>query len=344
MPATMRAAVLRAARDIAVETRPVPVPGPDQVVVKVEAVGVCGSDVHFYRQGRIGDYVVTEPLVLGHELSGVITATGADVPPDRIGQRVAVEPHWACGTCPECRTGRYNLCPSVLFYACPPTDGAFAEYAAIGASFAFPLPDGLSFEEGALLEPLSVAIAALRKSGLKPGDRLLVAGAGPIGIVIAQAARAFGAAWVGVSEPVAFRRDQARRFGADSVWDPADGEPDWAGAPPTVFIDASGDPEAVATGLRALAPSGVAVLVGMGHSSYPFPAEHIQFKELTVTAIFRYRNTWPLAIHLAAAGDVALADLVTARFNLNQTVAALEASTNPQSLKAIVYPGGIPTA
>jgi L-iditol 2-dehydrogenase len=332
----MRAAVLAGARQIELRTRPVPTPGPGQVLVKVEAVGVCGSDVHFYRHGRIGDYVVTEPLVLGHELAGTIAAVGEGVAPERSGVRVAVEPHRVCWTCRQCREGRYNLCPGVAFYACPPTDGAFAEYVLIEDSFAFALPDSLSFEAGALLEPLSVAIAALRKSGLSAGGSVLIAGGGPVGLMTVQAAKAFGASRVVIAEPVAARREAALRFGADEAMDPSgEGGSDWR---PDVFIDASGAPAAVQAGIRALAPSGVAVLVGMGHSEYPFPAEQIQFNELAVTAVFRYRNTWPTAIHLAASGQVELDPLVTGRFGLAEAEAALNVVDQPGSLKAVVYP------
>jgi L-iditol 2-dehydrogenase len=193
LPATMRAAVLKRQGEMAMETLPVPHLEPDQVLVQVAAVGVCGSDVHYYEHGRIGDYVVDHPLILGHELSGRITAVGTAVDPARIGQRVAVEPQRPCRTCKQCKAGRYNLCPDIEFYATPPIDGAFAEYVTIQSDFAYDIPDSVSDEAAALIEPLSVGLWACERAGIRPGSRVLIAGAGPIGIIAAQAARAFGA-------------------------------------------------------------------------------------------------------------------------------------------------------
>lgn len=177
IPTTMRASILRKQGDIALEQVGVPPLDDDQVLVQVAAVGVCGSDVHYYEHGRIGDYVVDHPLVLGHELSGRIVAVGATVDPARIGERVAVEPQRPCRVCDQCRQGRYNLCPDIEFYATPPIDGAFTEYVAIQADFAFPIPDNVSDEAAALIEPLSVGIWACQRAKIGPGSRVLIAGA-----------------------------------------------------------------------------------------------------------------------------------------------------------------------
>jgi L-iditol 2-dehydrogenase len=181
LPDTMRTSVLTGQKALTIEDRPLPAVRSDEVLVRVAAVGVCGSDVHYFRHGRIGDFVVDSPLVLGHELSGTIVAVGDSVPSDRVGERVAVEPQKPCHRCRECRSGRYNLCPNMEFYATPPIDGAFTGYVAIQAEFAHPIPDSMSDEAAALLEPLSVAIAAMRKAHIVPGSSVLIAGAGPIG-------------------------------------------------------------------------------------------------------------------------------------------------------------------
>ena len=154
----MRASLLLEPGVVEVQARPMPEPEHDQVVVRIAAVGVCGSDVHYYHEGRIGDFVVEEPMILGHEASGVITAVGSGVPADRIGERVSIEPQRACRVCEQCKRGAYNLCPAMEFYATPPIDGAFAEYAVIQADYAFPIPDSMSLEAAALCEPLSVGI------------------------------------------------------------------------------------------------------------------------------------------------------------------------------------------
>lgn len=315
-----------------------PVPAADEVLVRVAAVGVCGSDVHYYREGRLGDFVVEGPLVLGHELSGTIVGAGQDVEPSRVGRRVAIEPQRPCGRCPQCRAGRYNLCPKMEFYATPPIDGAFAEYVTIQDSFAHEIPDEVSFEAAALLEPLSVGVAAVRKAGLAPASSVLIAGAGPIGIICAQTAKAFGASRVVVTDVVAERRARALEYGATEVLDPVADAQAIAELGVDAFIDASGAPKAVDAGIRAVAPAGTAVLVGLGHSTMELPVEQIQNLELTVTGIFRYVNTWPAAIHLVASGLVELDSLVTGRFDLDHAAQALDSDQDPQSLKSVVLP------
>ena len=223
IPERMRASVLTGVKTLSVEQVPTPPMASDEVLVEVAAVGVCGSDTHYYRHGRIGDFVVMAPLILGHELSGRIVAVGEEVPESRIGERVAIEPQKNCRRCRECRAGRYNLCPNMEFYATPPIDGAFAQYCVIRTEFAHRVPDSISNEAAALLEPLSVAITTMRKAGVTPGSSMLIAGAGPIGIICAQTARAFGAAEIIVTDLVPERRERAlqlrRHSGARSSGD-----------------------------------------------------------------------------------------------------------------------------
>jgi L-iditol 2-dehydrogenase len=332
----MRASVLRGARSISVERRPIPAVQSDEVLVKVTAVGVCGSDVHYYREGRIGDFMVDGPLVLGHEVSGRIAAVGAGVDPGRIGQRVAIEPQRPCRVCWQCKSGRYNLCPDMRFYATPPMDGAFCEYVTIQADFAHPVPDSVSDEAAALLEPLSVGIWACRKARIVPGYRVLIAGAGPIGVITAQAARAFGAVEIIVSDPAADRRQLVERFGATRTLDPT--AEDVASLGVDAFIDASGATPAVISGITAVRGAGIVVLVGMGADQIALPIPVIQNRELTITGVFRYTDTWPAATSLVASGQVDLDSLVTARFGLDDVDKALDADQNPGSLKTMVVP------
>ena len=335
-PTTMRASVLTSPNTLRLKTLETPIPDPDQVLVKVAAVGVCGSDVHYYKHGRIGDFVVSGPLILGHELSGTIVAVGDQVDPSRVGQRVSIEPQRPCGRCRQCRLGQYNLCPDMEFYATPPIDGAFAEYVVIQDYFAHAIPDSVSFESAALLEPLSVAITAIRKARIAPASSILIAGAGPIGIICAQAAKAFGASRIIVTDVIAERRERALSYGATEVYDPTEVDISNAALGVDAFIDASGVPSAADAGVRALRPAGVAVLVGLGNSRMELPVEQIQTLELTVTGIFRYVDTWPAAIHLAASGQIDLESLVTGRFDLDHAMQALEADQDPNSLKSIV--------
>jgi L-iditol 2-dehydrogenase len=339
IPDRMRASVLTGVKTLSVEQVPTPPMASDEVLVEVAAVGVCGSDTHYYRHGRIGDFVVTGPLILGHELSGRIVAVGEEVPETRIGERVAIEPQKNCRRCRECRAGRYNLCPNMEFYATPPIDGAFAQYCVIRTEFAHEIPDSMSDEAAALLEPLSVAVTTMRKAGVTPGSSILIAGAGPVGIICAQAARAFGAAEIIVTDLVP-ERQRALQYGATRVVDPRETDVATAGLDVNAFVDASGSPHAVMSGIKAVRPAGTAVLVGLGSSEMTLPVEHIQNLEITVTGIFRYTDTWPAGIHMVASGAVDLDSLVTGRFGLERAGEALESDLDPNSLKSIVYPNG----
>lgn len=339
IPQTMRASVLNPDLSITLEERPVPELLDDEVLVQVGAVGICGSDVHYWKQGRIGDFIVREPMILGHEAGGTIVAVGSGVIPGRVGERVGIEPQRACRICAQCKQGRYNLCPRMEFYGTPPIDGAFCEYVKIQADFAHPVPESVTDEAAALLEPLSVGITTMRKARVVPGSRVLIAGAGPIGIIAAQTARAFGASEIIVSDPVAGRRELAMRFGATSVFDPMSDDILQANFEVDAFVDAAGVSAAVVGGIRNVRASGRVVLVGMGADEILLPIPVIQNRELIVTGIFRYTDTWPLAAHLVASGQVDVDSLVTSRYALADAAQALEAATDPHSLKVAVFPG-----
>ncbi|WP_041452338.1 NAD(P)-dependent alcohol dehydrogenase [Hoyosella subflava] len=330
----MRASVLLAKGHIEMQRRPVPHPGPGDVLVKVSSVGICGSDTHYLREGRIGHYVVTEPLILGHEAAGTIVATGKGVAEARIGERVSIEPQRPDPNTVETRRGDYNLCPHMRFYGTPPIDGALCEYVTIGSEFAHVVPDAMSDDAAALCEPLSVAIAAARKGGITAGSHVLVAGAGPIGIATIQVAAAFGATSLTVTDLDAGRRDLALTFGATTALDPR--ETSLTGLHADVFIDASGAPAAITSGIEAVRPGGTVVLVGMGAETMELPVQTIQNRELNLTGVFRYAHTWPTAIELAASGRLDLDRMVTATFPLEEAEAALNADRTPGTIKAVV--------
>jgi L-iditol 2-dehydrogenase len=304
-------------------------------VVRITAVGVCGSDVHYYEHGRIGDFVVRSPLVLGHETSGVIVETGSDVPRERVGDRVSLEPGEPCGHCVQCRAGRYNLCPYIQFHGTPPVDGTLAEYVAVNTEFANRVPDEISDNAAALLEPLSVGIWSNGKAGVQEGGSLLIAGAGPIGLVTAQVARARGVARIVISDINPVRLAAAAANGATAALEAGQDEiPDGFDA----FIDCSGAPSAIGAGIRSVRPGGSVVLVGMGPDELLLPFGVLQQRELNVTGTFRYANTWPAAIALAASGQVDLDGLVTGEFSLADTEAALTSGRDPRNIKAVVRP------
>lgn len=338
IPATMRAAVLQGPGRLSIEERPVPAPGPGEVLVRVEAVGTCGSDVHYYRHGRIGDFVVREPLVLGHEAAGTVVACGPGTDARRTGRRVSIEPGTPCGSCDECRPGRYNLCPDMRFLATPPVDGAFCQYLAVREDFAHEVPDTLTVEEAALLEPLSVAVWACRKARVAPGDRVLITGAGPIGLVAAQTARAFGAREVLVTDVVPHRLALARAAGATAV-DVSRTPLAEADYTPTVLLECSGVPAVSSEAIRTVGRAGRVVLIGMGGSEASLPVSRVQNYELELTGTFRYAHTWPAAISLVESGRVRLDSLVSHGYGLAEAESALTVATHDATaVKAVIYP------
>jgi L-iditol 2-dehydrogenase len=336
---TMRAAVLEDVGKITLQERPVPEPGPREILVRVDAVGTCGSDVHYYEHGRIGDFVVESPLVLGHEPAGTVVGAGPGASRHRPGQRVSIEPGVPDHTCAQCRAGRYNLCPGMRFFGTPPVDGAFCEYVVVPEEFAYPVPDDLSDDAAALIEPLSVGVWACRKARVGPGARVLVTGAGPVGLLCLQAARAFGATFVAVTDVNPQRLRLARDLGATQTLDVRDTRLADAALDPDVLLECSGHPAAIGEAIRAVGRAGRVVLVGMGGAEIPLPLAHVQTRELEVTGTFRYANTWPDAIALAAAGRVDLDALVTGHQGLAGVEQALTAGTrDPGSVKVVVRP------
>lgn len=184
---------------------------------EVGSVGVCGSDVHYFEHGRIGPYVVNSPPVLGHETGGVVAAVGPEVSSLQVGQRVSIEPGVPCRSCPQCLTGRYNLCPNVRFFATPPYDGAFSQFVAMPAAFVYPVPDSISDDAAGLIEPLSVGVWACRRAQTAPGSTVLVTGAGPIGLIAAQTARAYGDDAVTVTDVNPHRLRLAEKLGLGTI-------------------------------------------------------------------------------------------------------------------------------
>jgi L-iditol 2-dehydrogenase len=331
-------AALHGPHDVRLEPRTLPQLEEREVLVEVSSVGVCGSDVHYYEHGRIGSFVVEQPLVLGHEVSGVVVDRGSKAVKHSAGQRVALEPGVPCGRCSECRHGRYNLCTDVRFFATPPIDGAFARYVAIHEDYAFALPDELSDDAGALLEPLSVGIWACQKGGVGLGDRVLVTGAGPIGNLAMQVARAAGATTVVIADVNSDRLARAVDSGATRAIDVSERGLTPDDGPFDVLLECTGSEALTSDAIQALRPAGTAVLVGMGPGlEARIPIAAMQTREITLVGTFRYANTYAVAIALAAAGRVDLDGLVDARFPLEEADRALRAGReNPSLLKVIV--------
>ena len=217
MEKMMKTAVMTELKKVEIQERPVPVPKENEVLVKVEYVGICGSDLHYFESGRIGDFVVEYPFVLGHEAGGTVVEVGANVKNLKVGDRVAMEPGKTCGTCEFCKQGKYNLCKDVIFFATPPVDGVFQEYVAHEAGLCFKLPENVSTMEGALIEPLAVGMHAANQGGAHLGQTAVVTGAGCIGLVSLLSLKAMGVSKVIVVDVMEKRLQKALELGADAV-------------------------------------------------------------------------------------------------------------------------------
>lgn len=311
-----------------------PAAGPRDAIVRIEAVGVCGSDTAYYTVGRIGDYIVDGPIILGHECAGTVVAVGDQVTTVAVGDRVAIEPGKPCRDCRDCMAGRYHLCPDLIFLATPPYDGSLVQRMAVDERQLFRMPESMTVEQGAMCEPLSVGIWACHRAGLEPGDRVLVTGAGPVGLLAAQVARAFGAASVTVADIADFRLDMARELGFE-VEKAGEGTADDF----DVLLECSGAPNALADGLWRLRTNGRAAMVGMPKQDVSLALSRLNVRELTIGLVNRYAHTWPIAIELISSGRVDVDSLVTHRFALDQTADAIMlAKSVPDSVKAIIDP------
>jgi len=324
-----QASVLHGVGDLRIDERPVPSPAPGEVLIAMGSVGICGSDVHYLEHGRIGSFVVEAPMILGHESSGIVEALGDGVTSLSPGDRIALEPGVPCRRCAACKSGRYNLCAGVRFFATPPVDGSMATYVTHPADFCYMLPDHVSLDEGAMMEPLSVGIHACRRGGVSMGDRVLVMGAGPIGLVTVLAARAAGASVIALSDPRAERLDLAREVGADLVTS-ATGPAlvpelvDRAGGMFDVSVDCSGVEAAVRVAMSATRSGGKVVLVGLGPDEMTLPIVESATREVDLLGIFRYSNAYPVALELIASGRVDVKPIVTHRFSMTRVSEAFD--------------------
>ncbi|MEG2623805.1 MAG: NAD(P)-dependent alcohol dehydrogenase [Clostridia bacterium] len=324
------ACVLTAPKTLAFREVPMPTVKPGEILLKLEAVGVCGSDVHYYAHGRIGDFVVNYPFILGHECAGTIVQVGEGVDLLKVGDRVALEPGVPCGKCEMCKSGHYNLCPDVRFFATPPYDGCLMNYVTFPAEYAYKLPKNVSAIEGALVEPLAIGINAALTGGVKLGDTVLIFGAGCIGLVSLLAAKAYGATQVIVADVLPKRLALAQKFGAialnsrevdvvQEVMRLTDGR----GA--HVVLDCAGFSETVQGALRAARAAATIVLVGLGSDTLDgLPLGLISTKELKITSIFRYKNIYPIAISAISSGSIPILDIVSNTFPFDQTPEAYQ--------------------
>ncbi|KAL3993042.1 aminoacyl tRNA synthase complex-interacting multifunctional protein 1 [Sarotherodon galilaeus] len=337
--------VLHAKGDLRLENRPIPEPGPNEVLLQMHSVGICGSDVHYWQNGRIGDFVLKKPMVLGHEASGRVAKVGSEVKHLKVGDRVAIEPGVPREMDEFFKTGRYNLSPTIFFCATPPDDGNLCRYYTHSANFCYKLPDNVTFEEGALIEPLSVGIHACRRAGVTLGSTVFVCGAGPIGLVCLLAAKAMGASQVVISDLSEERLLMAKELGADFLLTVTRGDgaqqlaksvEEMLGTQPHITIECTGVESCIQTAIYATRSGGVVVLVGLGSELATVPLINAAVREVDIRGVFRYCNTWPMAIAMLASRKVNVKPLVTHRFPLEQAVQAFETTRQGLGIKVML--------
>ncbi|MCD8370967.1 MAG: NAD(P)-dependent alcohol dehydrogenase [Clostridiales bacterium] len=331
----MKTAVMTDLRKVEIQQREVPQPAPGEVLVKTEYVGICGSDLHYYESGRIGDFIVKTPFVLGHEAAGTVVEVGTGVTQLKVGDRVALEPGKTCGVCEMCKSGKYNLCEKVQFFATPPVDGVFQEYVAHEAGLCFKLPDAVSSMEGALIEPLAVGIHAANQGGAHLGQTAVVTGAGCIGLVSLLALKAMGVSKVIVADIVEKRLQKALELGADAVINGSREDTVarilelTGGNGQDLGIETAGTDITAGQLIRASKRGGTIVQVGYSASgNMTLPMGAALDKEITIKTVFRYRNIYPMAIEAVASGRIAIKNIVTNEFELDDIQNALDACVN----------------
>lgn len=345
MNGDMKVAVMEGIGKMGYVRRPIPTPKANEVLVKLEYIGICGSDMHYYETGAIGDYVVEPPFVLGHEPGGVVVEVGADVTHLKVGDRVALEPGKTCGHCEFCKTGRYNLCPDVVFFATPPVDGVFQEYVAHEADLCFKLPDNVSTLEGALIEPLAVGFHAANQGGAHAGQTAVVMGAGCIGLVSMMALKAEGVSKVYVVDVMDKRLEKALELGADHVINGKDEDAVEAvmklteGKGCDLVIETAGTEITSRQCVKMTKKGATIVLVGYSKTGeITLPMSLALDKELTFKTVFRYRHIYPMAIEAVAAGKVNLKGIVTNIFDFDEIQEAMDRSISDKAniVKAVV--------
>ncbi|MDO4324992.1 MAG: NAD(P)-dependent alcohol dehydrogenase [bacterium] len=345
MDGKMKVAVMNGIGKMGFEEREIPKPAANEVLVKLEYVGICGSDLHYYETGAIGNYVVEPPFVLGHEPGGIVVEVGKDVHHLKVGDRVALEPGKTCGHCEFCREGKYNLCPDVVFFATPPVDGVFQEYVAHEADLCFKLPENVSTLEGALIEPLAVGFHAAIQGDAHLGQKAVVMGAGCIGLVCMMALKARGVSEVYVVDVLDNRLQKALELGATGVIHGLNEDvlehinQLTGGKGVDLVIETAGTETTTRQAIQMAKKGSTIVLVGYSKTGeMTLPMSLVLDKELTFKSVFRYRHIYPMAIEAVSSGKVNLKGIVTDIFPLEEAQKAMDYSISHKAdiVKAVI--------
>lgn len=339
---------------VAYEDRPVPkLQSSHDVLIRVGWTGICGSDVHYWAHGRIGNFVVEAPMVLGHESAGTVAAVGSQVTSVKVGDRVAMEPGVPCRRCGPCKIGNYNLCPDMAFASTPPYDGTLARFYSMPADFCYPLPEHVSLEEGALVEPTAVGVHIVNQANVRPGDSVVVFGAGPVGLLCAAVAQAFGASSIVLVDIVEGKLEFAKTFlqGASvetfipsqsaNAADNAKTLKDTCTSIPSigadVAIDASGAAVSTQTAVHVLRHGGTFVQGGMGKDEITFPIMAVCAKELTVKGSFRYKQgDYRLAVSLISRGLIDVKKMISKKVKFTDAEEAFKEVSKGHVVKVLI--------
>lgn len=342
-----KAAFMNGLDNMVIKEVPMPEVGEKQVLVQLEYVGICGSDVHYYHHGVCGPYKVNleEDFMLGHECAGTVVEVGAGVENLKVGDKVALEPGITCGQCEHCKAGRYNLCPDVVFLATPPVQGCYEEYIAFPENMCFKLPEHMSTKEGSLIEPLAVGFHAASQGDVQPGDTVVILGAGCIGLVTLLACKARGAGTIIISDLVDARLEKAKELGATYVLN--GGEVDvlaeiakiTGGKGANKVFETAGSPFTIAQTPHIVSKGGTITLVGLAAvEEINFNFAQIMDKEAEIKSVFRYRNIYPKAIAAVASGAIDVSGIVTHEYDLEHIQDAFQEAVNNKTdlVKAVI--------
>lgn len=335
MDGMMKVAMMNKPGKFDFELKPIPAVKPDDVLVKLEYVGICGSDMHLFKDGYIGENYVKEPMVLGHEPGGVVVEVGANVKNLKVGDRVAVEPGVPCWHCEFCKTGRYNLCPNVYFYASlPVVEGCFAEYIAHPANLCYNLPENMTTMEGALMEPLAVGFHAAMQSGIKVGSKAVVIGAGCIGLVTMLSIKSMGVEEVIVVDLMQNRLDRALELGASKVVNARDEDSvkkvlELTDGGADYVYETAGSEVSIFQTAKMVKRGGVITLVGYTKDGIAkMNVNWLIDNEVTIKTVFRYRNIYPIAIEAVSKGIIPLKKIASDIYEFKDIQLAMEHSIN----------------
>lgn len=326
-----RAAYMTELHNIEISDTEVPELLPNEVLVKIEYVGICGSDVHFYETGRIGDFIVKPPFILGHETAGKIKKVGSEVKDLKPGDRVALEPSVPCRSCTMCIKGKYNLCPCITMMAAPPHNGALTKYIAHPAAFSYKLPENVSTLEGSLIEPLSVGLHAVSQGEIALGNSVTILGAGCIGLVSLLASKASGAGRIYMIDIENRRLAFSKKLGATEIINAKEIDAikkinELTGDIGTdKVIECAGNPITIAQTPHIVSSAGTIILVGNTlQNEVSYNVMQLIQKEATIKTVFRYRNKYPTAIEAIASGSIKVKDIVTHIFDFEETKEAFD--------------------